>query len=228
MSQNNKIITIDGPAGAGKGTVAKLLAEKIGYFYLDTGAMYRTVALALMQKGLEIENESGLEDFLSNLDIELKTDVDRQVIIFLNGKDVLDSIRTPEISIYSSKIATNSKVRTYLVGLQREIGSRCNLIAEGRDMGTYVFPEAEFKFFLDADVSERAKRRLKQILETNPESDISYDQVLKDIINRDKQDMDREESPLHTDPNAVIIDTTSLTPSEVAGKILEKLEVLGK
>ena len=228
MSQNNTIITIDGPAGAGKGTVAKLLAEKTGYFYLDTGAMYRTVALALMQKGLDIEKESGLEDFLINLDIELKTDVDRQIIIFLNGSDISDRIRTPDVSLYSSKIATNRQIRKYLVGFQRETGSRFNLIAEGRDMGTYVFPEAKFKFYLDADVEERAKRRLKQIKETDPLSDIDYDQVLKDIIKRDKHDMEREESPLHTDPNAVIIDTTSLTPSEVVVKILEKLEVLGK
>lgn len=223
MPESDKIITIDGPAGSGKGTVAKLVAQKIGYSYLDTGAMYRTIALAVSEKHIKIENESEIESVLN--ETEIKTEYNNTNLnIFLNNNDVTDKIRTPEISKLSSDIARIKSVREFLVKLQREIGLKGNIVVEGRDMGTYVFPNAKHKFYLDATAEERAKRRYKQLKEKNNEEVHTFEEVLNEIKSRDKQDMERKESPLHPALNAVIIDTTSLTPSEVVVKILKSTE----
>ncbi|MGI9533516.1 MAG: (d)CMP kinase [Thermodesulfobacteriota bacterium] len=224
MPLTNNVITIDGPAGSGKGTVAKIVAGSIGYSYLDTGAMYRTVAHAIKTNNVDINNGNKLKTFLSSIFIEIKKDNENSPRYFLNNKDVTDNIRTPEITMISSDIAAIKTVRKYLVKLQREIGASGNLVAEGRDMGTYVFPDAEYKFFLEATVEERANRRYKEIIEKKIDIKISYEDVLEDIKNRDKQDRERKESPLHPALNAVIIDTTNLTPNEVVGKILKTLE----
>ena len=224
MSLEGHIITIDGPAGSGKGTVAKIIADSFGYDYLDTGAMYRTMALAIKINNVDITNSDQLKSFLVTVNIEIKKGKGNEPRYELNNADVTDKIRTPEITMLSSDIAKINSVRKYLVELQRNIGSQGNLVAEGRDMGTYVFPEAKHKFFLDASVEERAKRRYKQLLEDKTGREISYDEVLENIINRDQQDRERKESPLHPALNAVIIDTTSLTPNEVVGKIIKALE----
>jgi len=224
MSLPMNIITIDGPAGSGKGTVAKIVAGILGYSYLDTGAMYRTVALAIKENNADINNTEELQSFLRNLIIEIKKDKEINPRYILNDIDVTDTIRTPEITMLSSDIAKIKTVRKYLLELQRKIGAEGSLVAEGRDMGTYVFPDAKHKFFLDATVEERASRRYKELIENNFELDLSYEDVLQDIINRDKQDIEREESPLHPASNAVIIDTTNLTPDEVVGKIIKTLE----
>ncbi|MGI9553363.1 MAG: (d)CMP kinase [Thermodesulfobacteriota bacterium] len=224
MPLTNNIITIDGPAGSGKGTVAKIVAEKMGYSYLDTGAMYRTVAHAIKTNNIDINDSNKLKFFLNGILIEIKNDNENVPKYFLNKQDVTDKIRTPEITMLSSNIAAIKTVREYLVKLQRELGTNGNLVAEGRDMGTYVFPDADFKFFLEATEEERADRRYKELIEKKIDVNISYEEVLEDIKNRDKQDRERKESPLHPALNAVIIDTTNLTPNEVVGKILNTLE----
>ena len=164
MSSEKNIITIDGPAGSGKGTVAKIVARKVGYSYLDTGAMYRTVALAVRKNNVDTNNSNMLNEFLDSLVIEIKNDESNEPIYLLNSIDVTGDIRDPGITMLSSRIATLQTVRSYLVGLQRKIGSKGSLVAEGRDMGTYVFPDAKYKFFLDAKVEERANRRYRELV----------------------------------------------------------------
>ena len=224
MPLTNNIITIDGPAGSGKGTAAKIIANNIGYSYLDTGAMYRTVALAIKKNNVDINNSAALNDFLGGISIDIRKNSQNELRYILNDTDVTDKIRTAEITMLSSNVAKIKTVRELLVKLQRKIGSEGNIVVEGRDMGTYVFPDAQYKFFLDASVEERANRRYKELIENKIDPEISYDKVLEDIINRDKQDRERKESPLHPASNAVIIDTTNLTPDEVVGKILKTLE----
>ncbi len=224
MPSSNDIITIDGPAGSGKGTVAKMVAEKKGYSYLDTGAMYRTLALAIKEKNIEISNESMVNSLIRGTEIKTEYEKNAGVKLFLNSIDVTDKIRTPEISKLSSDIAMIKSVRNYLLNLQRKIGSKGKIVVEGRDMGTYVFPNAKYKFYLDATAEERAMRRYRQLTSENRDEKITYDNVLNEIKKRDKQDMERKESPLHPALNAVIIDTTSLTPSEVAVKIIKTTE----
>ena len=228
MSTTNSIITIDGPAGSGKGTVAKIVASKIGFSYLDTGAMYRTVALAIKNNSIDINDSGVLKSFLGTISIEIKNNKENEPRYLLNDTDVTDNIRTREITMLSSDIAKIQSVRQHLVSLQREIGSGGSLVAEGRDMGTYVFPDAEYKFFLDATPEERANRRYKELMEDKMNIKITFKEVLEDIVNRDKQDKERKESPLHPALNAVIIDTTNLTPDEVVGKIIKTLEASSK
>ena len=220
MKFGEKIITIDGPAGSGKGTVAKLVAEKLQFSYLDTGAMYRTIALAFKEIDVAPNDKNQVAKLLENIDIRTEFDANHGVKTFLNGEDVTESIRTPEISILSSDIAKIRTVRSFLVALQRNLGAGGKIVAEGRDMGTVVFPEAKYKFYLDASTEERARRRFLQLNDNK----LTYEMVLDEIKKRDKQDMERKESPLHPAPNAVIIDTTDLTPSEVVVKILKATE----
>jgi len=224
MPESDKIITIDGPAGSGKGTVAKMVALEKGYSYLDTGAMYRTIALALKGKGINLEKESEINKILNETDIQTQYNEKTGLNIFLDNKDVSEEIRTPEISKMASNIAKIKIVREFLVKLQREIGLKGKIVMEGRDTGTYVFPGAKHKFYLDATAEERANRRYLQLKGKNKKEVQTYEEVLNEIKTRDKQDMERKESPLHPALNAVIIDTTSLTPSEVVVKILETTE----
>lgn len=228
MPTSNDIITIDGPAGSGKGTVAIMVAEKKGYSYLDTGAMYRTLALAIKEKNIEISNESMVNSIIRNTEIKTEYEKNAGVKLFLNSIDVTDKIRTPEISKISSDIARIKSVRDYLLNLQRKIGSKGKIVVEGRDMGTYVFPDAKYKFYLDATAEERAMRRYRQLISENSDEKMTFDTVLIEIKKRDKQDMERKESPLHPALNAVIIDTTSLTPSEVVVKIIKTTEAASK
>ena len=224
MPGSDNIITIDGPAGSGKGTVARMVANEKGFSYLDTGAMYRTVALAVYESGLDTKNEPGLINFLDHINIDINYSKEDGFSVFLDGNNVSEKIRTPEISKLSSDIARLRPVRNYLVDLQRKIGLSGGIVVEGRDMGTYVFPGAKFKFYLDATPEERANRRYKQLKDSSSADSQTYEEVLKEIISRDKQDMERKESPLHPALNAVIIDTTSLTPSEVVVKIIKSTE----
>lgn len=224
MPESDKIITIDGPAGSGKGTVAKMVAIEKGYSYLDTGAMYRTIALAVMEKKINLENELEINRVLNETKIKTEYNENTGLIIYLNNIDVSEIIRTPEITKMASDIARIRIVREFLVKLQREIGLKGKIVVEGRDTGTYVFPGAKNKFYLDATAEERANRRFRQLKEQSKKEVQTYEQVLNEIKTRDKQDMERKESPLHPALNAVIIDTTSLTPSEVVVKILESTE----
>lgn len=216
------IITIDGPTGVGKSTVAKSVAMNLGLMYLDTGAMYRAIALQVKRHPLNLDNDDELGTLLDNTDIEFIKDDTNSLILRLNGEDITNKIRTPEISKISSDVAIKGSVRSKLVELQRKIGSVGNIVVEGRDMGTYVFPEANFKFFLDASLKERAIRRRKQLLEGGIE--IEMDRLINDIESRDKQDTERLDSPLHPATNAVIIDTTNLDTDEVIKRIITEVK----
>jgi cytidylate kinase len=214
------IIAIDGPSSAGKGTVAKIVAEKLGFAYLDTGAMYRSVALAIKNNEINIDDESKITQILNRTKIDLYRDSGGNFVVELNGKDVSKEIRTPEISRLSSEVAKKQSVRSYLLKLQREFGQNSNIVAEGRDMGTHVFPDADIKFFIDASVEERTKRRYLQLQEAGINVDINN--LRKDIENRDNQDKNRKIAPLHPASNAVIIDTTNLEIDQVVDIILKK------
>lgn len=216
------IITIDGPSGVGKSTVSKTVAQKLGLNYLDTGAMYRAVALQVKRHRADIDNEHELKEILDGCDISVETDENNEPVFLLNGENVTGEIRTPEISSLSSDVATKKAVRAKLVELQREIGKRGNILAEGRDMGTYVFPDADYKFYLDASAGERVKRRLEQLRAAG--GNMSPEEVKKELENRDRQDMERSESPLHPASNAVIIDTTNLLADEVIHKIIKVVQ----
>ncbi len=210
------VIAIDGPSGAGKSTVAKIVAEKLGYFYLNTGAMYRAVALFLKQKG-KTPDDTITEEDLKGLDI----DFDEKGNIYLNGENVSDKILTPEISKLASDFSKIPVVRKILTEQQRKIGSSRPSVLEGRDIGTVVFPDAKYKFFLDASAEERARRRYKQLKEKNPKMEISFEEILKQQKERDKQDSSRDIAPLKKADDAVYIDTTGMEIEDVVKKILK-------
>ena len=214
------VIAIDGPSSAGKGTVAKIVAQKLGFKYLDTGAMYRCVALTLKNNEVDINDDTKISEILNNTKIKLSSDNNKSLKVELNGKDVSNEIRTPEISRLSSDIATKKSVRSYLLGLQREFAQNSNIVAEGRDMGTQVFPDADIKFFIDASVEVRTNRRFLQLQRAGIKTDIHKLRI--DIENRDNQDKYREIAPLHPAINAVIIDTTNLEIDQVVDIILKK------
>lgn len=214
------VIAIDGPSSAGKGTVAKIVAQKLGFSYLDTGAMYRCVALTLKNNEVDINDESEISEILNNTKIKLSSDNNKSLKVELNGKDVSKEIRTPEISRLSSDIATKLSVRSFLTKLQREFAQNSNIVAEGRDMGTQVFPDADVKFFIDASVEVRTNRRYLQLQQAGIKTDIKN--LRKDIENRDYQDKNREIAPLHPAINAVIIDTTNLEIDQVVDIILKR------
>jgi len=216
------IITIDGPSGVGKSTVSKAVAERTGCIYLDTGAMYRAIALKTVTAGVDIQNGAELLRMLDSTSVGFKKNPDGSLSVLLDGEDVAGRIRSPEISRLSSDVATKKPVREKLVSIQREAGRMGSIVAEGRDMGTYVFPDADFKFYLTATTEERARRRWAQLRESGKEADLS--EVEKELVRRDRQDSERAESPLHPSPNAVIIDTTNLLTDEVISKIISAVQ----
>ena len=210
------IITIDGPAGVGKGTIAKIISKSLGFKYLDSGAMYRALALFADLNGVSDNDSDRLKKILIDLHIQFIEDKEGERVL-LNTDDVTEDIRTNEISTLASKFAANDIVRKILREMQRRMIKDKDFIAEGRDMGTYVFPDAEYKFYLDADLKIRAKRRadqLKEILGIN----MNEENVAKEISNRDNLDMTRESCPLHPAADAVIIDTSNMTIDEVVLK----------
>jgi CMP/dCMP kinase len=206
------IITIDGPAGAGKSTVSKALARRMRFTYLDTGALYRVVALAAQAKGIGPGDEKGLADLCRGLDIAFTAD-DDSPRVFLNGAEVTERIRAAEMGLLASQVSASPAVRAALLDVQRRAGERGAVVAEGRDMGTVVFPHADFKFFLDASAEERAERRYRELAACG--ADVSREEVLRDLIVRDRQDRERPISPLAVPRDAVIIDATNLTVSQV-------------
>lgn len=225
VDNDNVIITIDGPAGCGKSTVAKIVADKVKYFYLDSGAMYRIVALAIKEKNMDVDdNDDVPKSFLNGLDIEIRKDEKNGFRYTLNNNDVTSKIRDHDITMLSANVAKLRNVRSYLAELQRQIGLKRNLVAEGRDMGTCVFSDAKYKFFLTGTAEERAKRRFKELVKNGVDEKISYSEVLESVVSRDKQDRERKESPLRPSENAVIIDTTDLTLKEVVNRIMKTLE----
>ena len=205
------IIAIDGPAAAGKSTSAKLLAKRLNFLYLDTGAMYRCIALSVIEHKIDIYDELSLKDFISSFNLELKT-VDGAPDFLVNGNSVTRKIRTTAISKKVSEISAIPAIREYMVSLQRSFAKNNNCVVEGRDIGTVVFPEAEIKFFIIASVEVRAQRRkleLQNIGET-----ISLKELRRDIKARDKHDSERSHSPLKKAINAIQIDTTEMNIDE--------------
>ncbi len=221
MRPKGLLITIDGPAGAGKSTIAKKLAAQLGYLYLDTGAMYRSVALAAKRKGIPLENEEALEQLAREINLELKAS-SNGVWVFLEGKDVSRDIRTPEIDHLSSVVAQVPGVRTALSTKQKEIGKKGGVVAEGRDMGSFVFPDADIKFFLTASPEVRAKRRLFQLEKQGLRVD--YQKILEEILARDERDQKRKIAPLIIPKGAVVIDTSNKKPEEVLEIILRQIK----
>lgn len=208
-------IAIDGPAGAGKSTIARRVAARLGFIYVDTGALYRTAALFCTRRGLKEEQE--IAAALPEAEISLRFSDGVQHVI-LNGEDVSDFIRTPEISMAASDIAAIGAVRAFLFDLQQQIAKTENILMDGRDIGTVVLPDADLKIFLTADAEERARRRHKELME-KPDCP-SYKEILADIIRRDEQDRNRAVAPLKQAEDAVLVDTTHLSLDESVEAIL--------
>lgn len=208
-------IAIDGPAGAGKSTIARRVAARLGFIYVDTGALYRTAALFCTRRGLKEEQE--IAAALPEAEISLRFSDGVQHVI-LNGEDVSDFIRTPEISMAASDIAAIGAVRAFLFDLQQQIAKTENILMDGRDIGTVVLPDADLKIFLTADAEERARRRHKELME-KPDCP-SYEEILADIIRRDEQDRNRAVAPLKQAEDAVLVDTTHLSLDESVEAIL--------
>lgn len=213
---NGLLIAIDGPAGSGKSTVSKLVAKALGVLYIDTGAMYRALTLKAMRNRIDLNDEGALVRLAKSTEIDLKGDLSK-LEVFLDGEDVAGLIRTPELTNNVKYIARVPGVRAEMVRLQRSIGERGAAVLEGRDIGTVVFPDADYKFYLDADPDERARRRHKELAEAG--RTVSLDEIKKDVILRDESDMKRSVGALKKAPGAVIIDTTKLSIDEVVGEI---------
>ncbi|ACR78937.1 (d)CMP kinase [Kosmotoga olearia] len=213
-------IAIDGPAGSGKSTVAKMLAERLGFTYVDTGAMYRAVAWKLKQHDIDPDNTDALRELLENTQFSISDSV-----LCMDGRKIGDEIRTPEISRLSSDVAKIAEVRHFLTAEQRRIAEKGNVIMEGRDIGTVVIPDADLKFFITASPEERARRRYEQLKRLGIEA--NYDRILNELIQRDRNDSSREIAPLKPAKDAIIIDTTNMTIDEVLDLLVRKVRDKG-
>jgi CMP/dCMP kinase len=210
------IIAIDGPSGSGKSTLGRMLARELGLLYIDTGSMYRAVALAVIESTVNETDDLAVGSLAERIDIDLGGDPD-SLRVSLNGKDVTDRIRAEDVTQVSSIVSTIPAVRRAMVRRQRELGKR-GAVMNGRDIGTVVFPEADVKFYLDADIRERAERRLAEEREVNAAA--TYEQTLADIAERDARDTTREDSPLIAAEDAIIIDSTGMAIDDVFAKML--------
>ena len=199
-------IAIDGPAGAGKSTIAKIVAKELGYIYVDTGALYRTIGLAASRKGLKKEDKAEIISMLNDIDVKLSFNDEGTQIVLLNGEDVSSYIRTPEASMFASAVSAIPEVRAFLLDLQRNMAKSDNVIMDGRDIGTVVLPDAKIKIFLTASPEKRAMRRHKENIEKGIDS--TYEEVLKDVNQRDYQDSHREIAPLKPAEDSVLVDTS--------------------
>ncbi|MGE5704394.1 MAG: (d)CMP kinase [Clostridia bacterium] len=210
-------IAIDGPAGAGKSTVAKQTASRLRFVYIDTGAMYRALAWAAVEQGLSLEDEQGVSDLLEAGKIRLSRENDTQHV-WWNDKDITEKIRTPQISQYASIVAGHPKVRKQMLHLQRRLADEGNVIMDGRDIGTHVLPDADVKIFLTASIEERASRRLTELKQKGVET--TLDELIAEIAERDKRDSEREVAPLRKAEDAVLVDTTGRSINEIVEQIL--------
>ncbi|WP_304353792.1 (d)CMP kinase [Brachyspira innocens] len=213
MSDIHEIITLDGPSGAGKSTIAKLTAKKLSFKYLDTGAMYRAVTLYMIKHNINTDSNDEVISALNNLNISF----DNAGRIYLDNEDVTEEIRSSEVVNLVSKVSSISVVRQNMVSLQRKIAEGGNYVVDGRDIGSVVFPNAKYKFYMDASLDERARRRYNE--ELSKGKTFTYEEVRESIRKRDEFDSNRKDSPLVVPDNAYIIDTTSMTIDEVAEKI---------
>ena len=214
------LITIDGPAGAGKTTVSRTLADRLGYRYIDTGALYRGVALAVQGRGIDPENDDDLKRLCSDLNLTFVRN-NEDSSLYLNGENISDRIRTPGIAMLASAVSARPVVREFLLEVQKNMGRQKAAVFEGRDMGTVVFPDADVKFFLDASTHTRALRRFE---EQKLQSSQTLDEVERDIQRRDRNDSTREVAPLKPAPDAIIIDSTELTALSVVDLMVSHLE----
>lgn len=212
------IIAIDGPAGAGKSTVAKLIAQKLGFLYIDTGALYRALTLKVIEQGVDINDSVSIIKVAVESSIGLLNNKDGSLKVLLDGRDVTLEVRQPRITKVVSDIAKIKEVREVMLGLQRKLGTQGDCVLDGRDIGTVVFPEADFKFYLDAQFSERARRRHEEMCCVN--GNICLDEVKADLHNRDTIDSTRKVAPLKKAEDAIYVDTTNMGIAKVVEKLL--------
>ena len=212
-----KIITIDGPSGSGKGTISRILAEQLGFHYLDSGALYRLLGLVAVRHGIEISINADLTQLAKNMDVSFQSKADGHNIVLLEGEDVTDELRTEETGALASRVAENPGVRSALLERQHQFARYPGLVADGRDMGTKVFPEAQLKIFLTASIEERAKRRYKQLLERG--ENVKLRALEEQVRSRDERDMNRKTSPLAVATDAVEVDSSDLTIQEAVDRV---------
>jgi len=213
------IIGITGTLASGKSTVAREVAKRIEFIYLDTGAMYRALTLKALRKKIKLEDEEVLVDLVRTTDINIKSLSDGRLLVFLDKEDVTNLIRTSDVTNSVSFIAKVPRVREVMVDLQRKFGSNNNIVVEGRDIGTVVFPNAEKKIYLDADFKERARRRFKELKQVD--DNVDEEETRKDLSERDNKDLTRKVAPLKKAKDAIYLDTTKLTIEEVVNKIIK-------
>ncbi len=211
-------IAIDGPAGAGKSTIAKLVAKEKGFIYVDTGAMYRAIALYLIRNNVALDDSESMVKFASQAEVSIKY-VDGQQQVILNGENVNGLIRTEEVSKMASVSSAVPEIRTMLLELQRKLARENDVVMDGRDIGTNILPNAQYKIFLTASAEERANRRYKELVERGEECD--YEKIKADIIERDERDSNRATAPLKQAEDAILVDSSNMTIDEVAKTIID-------
>ena len=214
----NIAIAIDGPAGAGKSTIAKLCAKELKFIYVDTGALYRAIGLCAFRNNIGSKDANAILQMLKDIKVELAFNDKKEQIVLLNGEDVSGFIRTPEISMYASDVSAIPQVRAFLLELQRNMAKTNNVIMDGRDIGTVVLPDAQIKIFLTASPQVRAKRRYDELIEKG--MDVNYDDILSDVITRDYNDSHREIAPLKPAEDSVIVDTSELNLEQSVSKMI--------
>jgi cytidylate kinase len=214
------LITVDGPSGAGKSTVTRILAERLGYTYVDTGALYRAVAVVALSKGCALDDDRRLANICRHLVLRFEN-TSKGPRLYANREDITERIRAPEIAMYASAVSARFVVREYLLGVQRELGKRGCVVFEGRDMGTVVFPEADIKFYLDADLDTRALRRCKELAARHPQTSLA--EVREAVKKRDHDDSGRALAPLRPADDAIKIDSTCLDIEQVVEAILRHI-----
>ncbi len=219
------IVAIDGPAGSGKSTIAKRIAQHFNFLYIDTGAMYRALTLKAMEEGVDFQDTNKLQLLADKTKIDLEYLSKNSLKVFLDNRDVTLAIRSPEVTNSVFYIAKDAAIRKKMVDLQRSLARKHKkAVLEGRDIGTVVFPDADIKFFLDAHLGERAGRRFKELKERKSKTKVSFKQIEQDISQRDKKDKTRKVAPLKRAVDAIYIDTTNLSIKEVFQKVREKVE----
>lgn len=222
MKMTYHSIAVDGPSGAGKSTLAKMLAKSLGFLYVDTGAIYRTVGLCARRRGVPLDRIGGTVDLLGRFSIDMRYGEDGLQHMYLDGEDVTDAIRAPEISMYASAVSALPEVRSFLLEMQRDMARRNDVIMDGRDIGTVVLPQADVKIFLTATEEDRARRRYEELLSRGVETD--FQSVLSDLAARDRNDSQRSAAPLRQAEDALLVDTTGNSLEESYGVLLQTIK----
>ncbi len=225
MKKNGLVIAIDGPSGAGKSTVARLLAQRLGYIYIDTGALYRAIGWKTKKEGLDPSDESVLADLCKRTEVTIKQD-NSDPRFYVDGHDVTGDIRTPEMGMMASVVSKSPAVRDRLLTMQRELGNNGGVVMDGRDIGTVVFPDADLKFYLEANAEERGKRRYLELQGKGMDVDLA--QITREIRDRDHQDSARSISPLRKADDAFLVDSTSLSIDQVIDRMLAEMKKVKK